>query len=123
VEEVDGVMIANWSFKFADTPDEESPLRRGFFTVFPSLEAYTAGSEKFSKVLLPPSLPPFHQVLKTALAGQEAYSQPTNVFHVAVAQLPESQQPEVGEGGREGGREGKEAKGCLEDESKESWSI
>jgi len=59
VEEVDGVMIANWSFKFADTPDEESPLRRGFFTVFPSLEAYTAGSEKFSKVLLPPSLPPF----------------------------------------------------------------
>jgi len=44
------VMVANWSFKFADTPDEESPLRRGFFTVFPSLEAYTTGSEKFSKV-------------------------------------------------------------------------
>jgi hypothetical protein len=43
-------MVARWSFKFADTPDEESPLRHGFFTVFPSLEAYTEGTEKFSKV-------------------------------------------------------------------------
>ena len=61
VEEVDGVMVANWSFKFADTPDEESPLRRGFFTVFPSLEAYNEGQGKFSKVSLlshPPTHPP-----------------------------------------------------------------
>jgi hypothetical protein len=52
---------------------------------------------------LPFSLP---QVLKSSLGGKEVYSEPTNVFHVAVAQLPESDQPEVREGGKEGGREG-----------------
>lgn len=42
--------VANWTFKFADTPDEESPLRRGFFTVFPSMEAYNQQSEGITKV-------------------------------------------------------------------------
>ncbi len=50
VEEVDGILVANWTFKFADTPDDDSPLRRGFFTVFPSLEAYTNQSERITQV-------------------------------------------------------------------------
>lgn len=42
IKEVDGIMSAHWSFKFSDTPPAESPNRRGFFTVFPSLDAYKA---------------------------------------------------------------------------------
>lgn len=128
--------VANWTFKFADTPDEDSPLRRGFFSVFPSLEAYSQQSEGMSKVRpIPPNNkhhmtavgtptptititihinpiiplptitihlhihickpptthhqyppPPTQQVLRAALGGKEVYSEPTNVFHVAVAQ-------------------------------------
>ena len=44
MEEVEGVFLASWTFKFADTPPDESPTRKGFFAVFPSLDAYSQQS-------------------------------------------------------------------------------
>jgi hypothetical protein len=45
VQEVDGVITADWTFRFSDTPPAESPTRRGFFTVYPTVDAYKKGGK------------------------------------------------------------------------------
>ncbi|CAM9330367.1 unnamed protein product [Chrysoparadoxa australica] len=70
-------LSAQWSFRFRDTPPDESPIRIGHLEVVPDLG--TVSSAKLTELV---------GNLKTKAEGQATYSEPVNVLHVAVLSSP-----------------------------------
>jgi len=85
-DQEDGTTHVTWSFKFQDTPKEETPLRKGFMALLNNVDDIS-----------PATLSNLLKAWKSSLGPLEDYGEAVNVFHISLKDglIADEQEPAI----------------------------